>query len=163
MDSVVIFCAKYLFLVAILILGFVWLKATRAKKIELMGAVVITGIIAYALMKFAGWLYYDPRPFVTQHIKPLVAHGADNGFPSEHTVFTMAISTVIYCYNKQLGVAAFIITLIVGISRVLAHVHLPIDIIGGVLIGVIAGVIGYKISERIFRAKRFFKKPSQKE
>lgn len=149
MDSVIIFCAKYLFLAAILILGFVWLKVNRAKKLELVIATILAGVLAYGLMKLAGWLYYDPRPFVSQHIKPLVAHGADNGFPSEHTVFTMMISSVIYLYNKRLGFAAFVITLIVGTSRVLAHVHSPVDILAGIVVGTLTGFAGYSLAVRI--------------
>lgn len=153
MDSIIIFCAKYLFLAVILILVFTWLKEGKNKKIELMTATVTAGILAYVLMKIAGHLYYDPRPFVTQHIKPLVAHGADNGFPSEHTVFTMTLTSVIYFYNKHLGYIAVIITLIVGTSRVLAHVHSPIDIVGGLLIGTVAGIAGYWAVKRILTKK----------
>jgi undecaprenyl-diphosphatase len=145
MDSVIIFCAKYLFLSIVLILGFVWLKAGKTKKVELAVATVLAGILAYGLMKFAGWLYYDPRPFVTQHIKPLVSHGADNGFPSEHTVFAMTVSSIICLYNKRFGFIALMVTLIVGVSRVLAHVHSPVDIAAGILIGAIAGIAGYWI------------------
>lgn len=149
MDSIIIFTAKYLFLSVILILGFVWLRTDKTKKIELAIATVAAGILAYVLMKFAGQLYYDPRPFVTQHIKPLVSHGADNGFPSEHTVFTMTLSSLIYVYNRRLGVIAFVITLVVGTSRVLAHVHLPIDIAAGVAFGATAGVAGYVIASKL--------------
>jgi len=149
MDSVIIFCAKYLFLSVVLILGYIWLKAGKTRKIELAIATILAGILAYGLMKFAGWLYYDPRPFVTQHIKPLVSHGADNGFPSEHTVFTMTVSGVIYMYNKHLGFIAFVIAVIVGSSRVLAHVHSPIDIVTGILIGAAAGAAGYWVAKEI--------------
>jgi undecaprenyl-diphosphatase len=153
MDSLIIFCAKYLFLAAILILGLLWLKAGKLKKIEITIAAITAGIIAYGLMKFAGGLYYDTRPFVAQHIKPLVSHGADNGFPSEHTVFTMTLSSVIYYYNKRLGVVAFVVTLIVGISRILAHVHSPIDIAGGVAIGAAAGAAGYWIAKEVCKKR----------
>jgi undecaprenyl-diphosphatase len=162
MDSVIIFGAKYLFLAAILILGFVWLKASKTKKVELATAVIVAGIVAYGLMKFAGWLHYDPRLFVAQHIKPLVSHGADNGFPSEHTVFTTMISGTSYFYNKRLGFVVFVVALVVGASRVLAHVHSPIDIVAGVLIGATAGAIGYGVSTRILASKKFFDHPSQK-
>lgn len=149
MGSIIIFTAKYLFLAVVLILGFVWLKAGKTKKIELVAATILAGILAYGLMKFASWLYYDPRPFVAQHIKPLVSHGADNGFPSEHTVFTMMVSSVIYLYNKRLGFIALAITLIVGTSRVLAHVHSPIDIVAGVAIGATAGAAGYMMARKL--------------
>jgi undecaprenyl-diphosphatase len=149
MDQIVIFCAKYLFAATILVLFVVWVRATRRNKVEIALASLLAGAVAYILIKVANGAYYDPRPFVTQHINPLVPIGADNGFPSEHTVFTMTLSSVIYLYNRRLGVTALIITAAVGISRVLAHVHSPIDVVVGVVIGAVAGVAGYAIASKL--------------
>ena len=149
MDQIIIFCAKYLFAATILVLFVVWVRVSSRDKIEIALATLMAGAIAYIFIKIANGLYYDPRPFVTQHIKPLVPIGADNGFPSEHTVFTMTLSSLIYVYNRRLGVIAFVITLVVGTSRVLAHVHLPIDIAAGVAFGATAGVAGYVIASKL--------------
>jgi undecaprenyl-diphosphatase len=154
MNSIIIFSAKYLFLSVIFILGFVWLRANRTNKIRLTVATIIAGILAYGLMKVAGSLFYDPRPFVTHHIKPLVSHGADNGFPSEHTVFTMTLSSIIYLYSRHLGAIALAITLVVGVSRVLAHVHSPVDIAAGVVIGAVAGMAGYYAAGKLISGQK---------
>lgn len=149
MDSLIIFGAKYLFIVVALIYVLAWAQANRKYKIRMAAAIILAGIIAVILDKIAGRLYYDPRPFVTHHLKPLVAHSADNGFPSEHTVFTMAVSAVLVFFRPKLGALAFILSVLVGISRVAAHIHSPIDIVGGALMGIAAGCAGYYFTRRL--------------
>jgi undecaprenyl-diphosphatase len=151
MDSLIKFCAKYLFIIVVLIFVYAWLMANRKYKIRMGIAVVLAGIVAGILDKIAGKLYYDPRPFVTHHVNPLIAHTADNGFPSEHTIFTFTIAAVLYFYRPKLSYLAFGLALLVGIGRVAAHVHSPIDIIGGIAIGLVSGWAGYQLSEYYVR------------
>jgi undecaprenyl-diphosphatase len=149
MDSIIIFGAKYLVVLIVVALGITWLRVSRQAKTQLFIAVILAGAVAVILDKIAGKLYYDPRPFVSHHIKPLVAHAADNGFPSEHTLFGITLGTVIYYFSKKLGTIAIAIALIVGISRIAAHVHSPIDIVGATLIGVASGWAGYKLLPKV--------------
>lgn len=153
MDTLIRFGAQYLFIVVILIFILAWAQANKRYKTELLVALVIAGIIAVILDKIGGKLYYDPRPFVTHHIKPLVAHAADNGFPSEHTVFTISVSTLLIYYRPKLGLLSFLLGLLVGVSRVAAHIHSPIDIAGGILMGVIAGYGGYYLAHKLLEKR----------
>jgi undecaprenyl-diphosphatase len=155
MDSVIIFGAKYLFIFVALIFCWGWLRANRKFKVHMAVAIVLAGVIAAILDKIASKLYYDPRPFVTHNVTPLVAHAADNGFPSEHTLFSFAVAAVLFFYRPKLGYAAFLLAALVGIARVAAHVHSPIDIIGGIIIGLIAGWAGYQLARLL--AKRYGK------
>src|SRR4051794_11023237 len=122
MDSVVIFGAKYLVVFVVFITGLAWLRVSKYHKAQFILAVFLAGIIAVIIDKIAGKLYYDPRPFVSHNIKPLVAHMADNGFPSEHTLFGVTLSTVTYFFSKKLGTIAFVVAMIVGLCRIAAHV-----------------------------------------
>ena len=55
-------------------------RAWRVDAIE--GA--LAGLLTVGVVKLAGALYAHPRPFVVFHAAPLVAHAADNAFPSDH-------------------------------------------------------------------------------
>ena len=153
MDSVIIFGAKYLFLVIPLAALAAWLQAGNKLKKQMLLAAVSAVILAVIMDKIAGKLYYDPRPFVTHNIKPLVAHAADNGFPSEHTLFSTTLGVLLYIYRPRWGTAALLVAAAVGICRVAAHVHSPIDIIGGAAIGIAAGLAGYAIAKRLYKLK----------
>jgi undecaprenyl-diphosphatase len=144
MDSIIIFCAKYLFVAVILIVAASWLQAERRTRLKLTAAIVLAGILALIISRIAGRLYYDPRPFVSSpNLKPLITHAPDNGFPSDHALLTMTLTAVLYFYNRGWAAAAFAVTVIVGIARVLAHIHSPIDIIGAWLIAMAAATAAF--------------------
>lgn len=153
MDSVVIFCAKYLFVLVVLLYLLALFQASRHQRKAYVAALIIAGIVAVILDKLGGKLYYDPRPFISHHYVPLIQHVADNGFPSEHTTFSMTIAVTLAYYRRHLGWLAILVALIVGLARIDVHVHSPIDIIGGILIGVIAGTIGYYLTLYLVRRR----------
>lgn len=154
MDSVIIFCAKYLFVVVVLLYVRAFYQASKTDRKALVVALVIAGIIAVILDKAGGKLYYDPRPFVSNNITPLIKHAPDNGFPSEHTTFSMTIAILLTFYRRRLGILAIIIAYIVGTARIAAHVHSPNDIIGGIVIGLVAAGAAYFATEKWLRPKR---------
>jgi undecaprenyl-diphosphatase len=153
MDSIVVFGAKYLFLLVIVFWILAWRQAAGSHKKQLVWATIFALILAAILDKIVSKLYYDPRPFVTHHIAPLITHTADNGFPSEHTLFSMTIAATLLFFRPKLGMVAIAAALLVGIARVAANVHSPIDIAGGALIGFAAGYTGYWIALSFFPAK----------
>src|SRR5947209_171979 len=112
MDSVTIFGAKYLFVAVVLIYILIWAQANKKIRIELIASAITSGIIAAIADKIGGKLYYDPRPFVSHHLHPLIAHAADNGFPSEHTLFSMTLASVIFFYRPRWGILAMVIALL---------------------------------------------------
>ena len=156
MDSIIVFLAKYLifFIVLLAIYSIYAEKNCR----EIILAFMIAGFIALFLSAVSSALCYNPRPFVAHNIQPLFAHGPDNGFPSEHTVLAMTLTAVVYFYRRNIAIAALMMTVLVGSARVWAHVHSWIDIIGGLVIGVIAGVAGVLIARYIL-SKVNAKKP----
>src|SRR5437868_7475139 len=152
MDSIIIFGAKYLFIFVVLIWLWVWWQSNRKNRTELAISTIGAGILAAVLDKVSAKLYYDPRPFVTHHLKPLVGHATDNGFPSEHTLLTITLATVLLFYRPKLAWLAFGLALLVGIARIAAHIHSPVDIFGGIVFGLIAGYGGHYLAQRL-RAK----------
>ena len=154
-DSLITFGAKYLFLLLPLLFLFALYQAGSRDRRKLVVAIIVAFVIAGVLDKLAGKLYYDPRPFVTHNVKPLVAHSADNGFPSEHTLLSYTFASVIFFFRKRLGWLALGLGLLVGICRVAAHVHSPIDIAGSIAFGLIAGYVGKLVADRyMVKSKR---------
>ena len=147
MDGLIVFLAAYLIYAVVLMVVFTWYRIERWR--EFTAAVFLTGITALILAKLAEAIYFHPRPFVSQNIQPLVPHAADNGFPSEHTVWAMTLTSLLYFYRRRLAVVAFVLTLLVGAGRVWAHVHSWSDILGGLIIGAIAGYAGVKLARLV--------------
>src|SRR5579884_3493028 len=143
MNSIIIFCAKYLFLLVVICLVLAWWLTDRETKKRFLVATVLAGVIALLLARIASHLYYDPRPFVTEHVKPLIPHGPDNGFPSDHALLTMTLTAITYFFNKKVASVMLILTIIVGVARILAKLHSPLDIAGAWAFAIIGAVCGY--------------------
>ncbi len=99
---------------------------------------ILSGVISLILLKISSVFINDPRPFVINHVIPLIPHAPDNGFPSDHTLITMWLALVVFLNNRRIGIALIVISLVVGISRVMALIHHPIDIIGSIVIATVS-------------------------
>ena len=150
MNSIIVFVAEYFLYLSVIVTGLFWLRCRKSTKIELLIRFVLGGVIALALAKVGAYLYYDPRPFVTEHVRPLFPHAADNGFPSDHMLLTSFLGFTILAYSKRTGMLLLVIALAVGAARVAAHVHSPIDIVGSTIFA----AVGAFIAARVSRSKR---------
>ncbi|MES2203318.1 MAG: phosphatase PAP2 family protein [Patescibacteria group bacterium] len=149
MNTLIILCAQYL-IWAIVIAGFVYLvQSPLRKKMVLFAAAALAA--SYVVAKVIGWFWYDPRPFVSDGITPLIAHAANNGFPSDHMLFGATIASIVFVYNRPLGIVLWVLALTVGIARILAGVHHTADIVGAALIAAAAVALVYRFMPRHLR------------
>ena len=146
MDSVIVFVAQYFLYLAVIVTAWYWLRSPTPIKIELVIRLVLGGIIALVLATIASRLYYDPRPFVTDHVRPLFAHAPDNGFPSDHALLTSLLGFTVVTYSRRVGAILLAIAVAVGAARVGAHVHHPIDIVGSFVFSGVATVVATRLS-----------------
>ena len=149
-DNLIIFAAKYLIFVMVFILVGFWLLSNRKIRWQFAAVVILSGIIALSLSWLASKFYYHPRPFVVENIKPLVAQEADNSFPSNHMLLATNLALTIYFYNRRIGIVMLVLALLVGLGRIGAHVHSPIDIIGSLILAAIGAWLGYWLARKLF-------------
>lgn len=150
LDTLAVFLAKYLgyFLVCFLLVWSSWDFLLRKEKwqktikiISLsLGAALFSRLIVVEIIR---WLYYRPRPFIVLQVHQLLEHSASSSFPSGHAAFFFALSTVIFLYNKKAGLLFFAASFLIGLARVFAGIHYPLDILAGALIGVFFGWLIY--------------------
>ena len=93
------------------------------------------------------------RPYdVNDTIALIVAKEKDFSFPSGHTAICFAGTTAIYLAKQiKMGHIALGIAILVAISRMYLYMHYPTDVLGGMVVGVIAGFLGYTFSMEILR------------
>lgn len=145
MNLFIIFTAKYVLYIIVLLAVAILLMANRNQQKILAKISVIAFPLAYIIAKVAGHFVYNVRPFVVEHVRPLIAHAADNGFPSDHTLLSMTIAAVIFTYNKKYGVILAVLALAVGFARVLAKVHHSIDILASSVIAIAATYVAWHV------------------
>ncbi len=151
MNVVIVVVAQYFFLISVAVTAAVWIRQPSRGKLTLAIAGVAGGLAGLGLISLAGALYYDPRPFVVEHIHPLFAHAADNGFPSDHAALTMFLAVCVWFCSRRWGLVLAVNALLVGAARVLAHVHSPLDILAGYLIGATAAALASLAAPAIVR------------
>lgn len=75
---------------------------------------------------------------------------SDKSFPSGHTTAAFsAMTAIFFTGNKRVSWTAFLFGILMGISRIYLGVHYASDVLGGVLVGLIAGSLGVFIISRL--------------
>lgn len=144
----VVFSAKYLLYIIALIALIFFVLANRNIKIRIIKSLIISAPLALILAKISSLFIYDTRPFAAENVIPLISHAADNGFPSDHTLAAMLIAIVIFKFNKKLGTVLIILAILLGVARVLAKIHHPLDIAGSIVIDLISVWIALSILKK---------------
>lgn len=81
-------------------------------------------------------LFLTPRPFVAESTTALAGLAWMSSFPSLHAAIAFAAATTVALHYSRIGIFLLVIAALIGIGRVVADVHYPIDIAFGILLGV---------------------------
>lgn len=147
LDVVGVWVAGIIPFILLGILAVIYIKhGHRYRERRMVLLSLMSGSFVYFVVKTLIVLVYPyPRPYVFfSNIHPLIAQSVAEGyqsFPSAHTMFFFAISTMVFIYNKRLGLFFLIISSLMGIARIFIGVHWPLDIVVGMLLGVVASII----------------------
>jgi len=153
LDSVIVFLASYLpYLVVGIFLVLIFFSAySRREKIEILLVTGIAVLIArFGITELIRLFVHRPRPFLTLPVHQLLTDSAWS-FPSGHVTFFFALSTAVYLYNKKWGIGFFIATVFITVSRVIAGIHYPSDILGGAVIGITVAYVTFYIVRRMMK------------
>lgn len=141
-DLTVVFLAQYLpylIILAFLIWVFFQTRSWR-EKIYLMLTGAVAGLVArFVVGEIIRFFYHRPRPFLVHDVIKLISETSWS-FPSGHTLFFFALSTIVYLRYKKWGWTFYVASLIMAFARVAAGVHYPTDILGGIILGLGTGV-----------------------
>ncbi len=142
LDGVIIFFADHLsYLLALL---FLWIVLSSRRQFREKVILLCVGfgsalIARFAIVEFIRLFIHRPRPFDALEVTQLLT--SDNwSFPSGHASFFFALSTALYLYDKKWGIGFFIATLFITLSRVIAGIHYPLDILGGAFVGIMSAL-----------------------
>ena len=72
----------------------------------------------------------------------------DYSFPSGHTAASFAAVTALFFAKEKYRYPALVLAVLIAFSRLYLYVHYPTDILGGILVGILCGVIAYLITRK---------------
>ena len=147
-------------------------RKTRKLGVLLFAGLAISSLINNVALKN---LIERPRPYILWDENPevwlragytyewpeLIKKSESWSFPSGHTSTSIgaAFALLLGCCKKgekkylSVGIPAFIISLLIGFSRIYVHVHYPTDVIAGAVVGLIGGLIAYLLIDKLFMKK----------
>jgi membrane-associated phospholipid phosphatase len=110
----------------------------QGHRFEAYARILMVGLTAYLLAKLLGAVYQPSgeRPFEVLGVAAGASYLNNPGFPSDHALFTAFLTLAVWFETRRKGITMILIalTLAVCIGRVLALVHTPLDVIGGVVV-----------------------------
>lgn len=123
------------------------MKVPGVNRYDRYTRIFMAGISSYLGAKLLGsiWQPEQLRPFEQMGVDPGAAYLNNPGFPSDHALFAAFLTLAVWygTRNRKLTLAMAVMTLLVCIGRVLALVHTPLDIIGGLAVATL-GALWYK-------------------
>lgn len=112
----------------------------------IMAAAVVLSLVAGRIIEH---FWFEARPWIDHpDTVKLISHSADAAFPSDHCLVAGAIATVALLSWRWLGVLAAIGAILIAWGRVFVGVHYPGDVLAGLAIGVVCGLVCWVVVKR---------------
>ena len=145
MDLLIKFLADYLLIIVLLVGAGALLVGTSLRtKVQAYPYVIMAGLTSLLVGKLMSLLYQPEaaRPFVEQGVTAGAAYIDNPGFPSDHVLLAtvVALAVIVLVKKRWLSVLMVVAVLAIGLGRILALVHTPLDVIGGLVAGLSGGI-----------------------
>ena len=129
------------------------LPKTRKAGIIVAAALLMDLILCNLILKN---LVARVRPYdVNTAIAILIKKPLDFSFPSGHTAASFAAMTALFLAKmKKAWIAALVLAVLIAFSRLYFYVHYPTDVLGGAIVGILSGIIGYAIVEKLDKRRK---------
>ncbi len=141
-DCLAIIMAKYLPLLFIVWLLYLWFRGNKQRKNYALFAgysAVIGLLINFIIATF----YFHPRPFMVDLGRLLIPHKPETSFPSDHTTFMLSIAFMLSYFKetRKSGLVLSVLGLLGGLARVFSGLHFPLDIAGSFIVSLFASTL----------------------
>lgn len=137
-DKIVVFTAVYFPFIVVILAGTFLLFCKKWKEIIL---VFFSGGLAVFVALVLKFLFHNPRPFLALTDVYSLFPETGFSFPSGHATFFSALAVSLFFIHKKAGYIFMFFAFIIGLARVIAGVHFPIDILGGFIFGTLVSLL----------------------
>ncbi|HEV7952190.1 MAG TPA: phosphatase PAP2 family protein [Candidatus Saccharimonadales bacterium] len=121
----------------------------KGHRFEAYARILMAGMTAYLLAKLLASVYQPSlqRPFEILGVEPGASYLPNAGFPSDHALFTGFLTLAVWFETKRKGITVVLaaLTILVCVGRVLALVHTPLDVVGGLLVASIGALWYFQV------------------
>ena len=140
-DFTVLFFATFFIWFLYVGLLILWFIDGRIKKEQVVHA-LLASLTAWLIVLLIKHFFPTIRPFIRNGGEvDVLIRPTDAAFPSAHTALAFSLAVTIFMHDRRVGWFYLIGALMIGVARILANVHYPVDIFGGALIGSLVAVV----------------------
>lgn len=154
-DDLMIFSAKYLIFLAFVAFVVAAARAYRQRGLPVLVGSGVTLVLAFGFGLVAAALHTEKRPFQSHHVHLLIKHAPGQSFPSDHATaaFALALAALVFL-SRPVGAALLGVAVLIGFARVYCGVHYSGDILGSLIVGLLALPFGWLAHNRLRRNRR---------
>jgi undecaprenyl-diphosphatase len=115
----------------------------RRAALPILASAALAGLLAYVLDHVLKALADRGRP--PAYLADVLTHGypvepRGSGFPSSHTAVSVAVVVGIWPFLPRVWrIVAVVVVVLIGLDRIYVGAHLPLDVLGGAAVGLMAG------------------------
>jgi membrane-associated phospholipid phosphatase len=124
----------------VIIAGYALLfKIPRGQRLKAYCRIIVAGLTAYLVAKLLATIYpASERPFEAMGLEAGASYLENPGFPSDHALFAMFLTLAVWFETREKLLTGILValTILVGVGRILALVHTPLDVVGGIIVAV---------------------------
>ncbi|MFT4892511.1 MAG: undecaprenyl-diphosphatase [Candidatus Nanohaloarchaea archaeon] len=144
-DTFFLMCAELLVFLIPTVLVYLWFRSEEARRDSVF--TFLTAVAGISLTYGLGLLYFHHQPFSTYNT--IVSGGElDNAFPSQHTASMFSVFwSFLYLKRRKLAWIFGVSGVLTGFGRVFVGLHYPLDILGGV----VSGLLGLVVAVAVYR------------
>ena len=147
LDWVIIFFARYYTLV--MPLGvLVYLQLSRGPlsfKRLVLNQVLVLFVARGVFTELVRIFYRRKRPYLAHRVKQLLKKYAEASFPSGHTISIVAMGVALAHFDPAAGWFVALSGLVIGLARIMAGLHYPLDVLAGLVLSLPAAYLGNAI------------------
>lgn len=141
MNNLILDSGNYLLIIMYTALTVSWWKKRR----EALVHALLSSLLAWVIAGFIKDIFPTPRP---------ILFDGTGSFPSGHAAAAFAFGVSAFMHDGPVGIAMLVGSLLIGIARVAGHVHYPIDILGGAILGSVLAYFVFRLHLHQFLRRR---------
>ena len=125
----------------------------KGHRFEAYSRILMAGITAYLVAKLLASVYQPSgeRPFEVLGVEPGASYLPNAGFPSDHALFAGFLTLAVWFETRRRGLTIILAALTISmcVGRVLALVHTPLDVVGGLAVACVGALWYFQVDRSI--------------
>ena len=140
-------CTGLMYLAYPILLVWLFFNAQFSSFFSLPKAILVPAV-SFVLLSVGRSIINRPRPYEAFEVAPVIPKDTKgHSFPSRHVFSAMVIALTFVFMSPWtwLGLIFVVVALLLAVVRVVSGVHYISDVIAGILVAVVAAVLGYLV------------------